>query len=96
MTIKLRSENMQSTVNKNGIKQLIYLISEVMDNEKIAEKISPESDLINDIGMDSLTIINFILRVEDEFNIEIDFDEFDVTNLRSLNTFQSYIEARQG
>lgn len=87
---------MQSTVNKNGIKQLIYLISEVMDNEKIAEKISPESDLINDIGMDSLTIINFILRVEDEFNIEIDFDEFDVTNLRSLNTFQSYIEARQG
>ncbi len=83
---------MQGNLNQEKLKQLI---GEVMGNEKFAGRIDENSDLINDIGMDSLTIINFVLLVEDEFGVEIDFDEFDVENLRSINIFSSYIESKQ-
>ncbi len=35
-----------------------------------------EGDLMKDIGMDSLQLINFFMGIEDEFDIEIDFEEF--------------------
>ncbi len=93
MQKNLNEKNLnQKILNQEKLKQII---GEVMENEKIAGRINENSDLVDDIGMDSLTIINFILRVEDEFEVEIDFDEFDVENLRSLNVFAGYIESKQ-
>jgi acyl carrier protein len=49
-------------------------------------------DIIEDIGLDSLQIINFLLKLEDQLNIEIDFEEFNFNHLRSLEKFCSFLE----
>jgi acyl carrier protein len=49
-------------------------------------------DIINDIGLDSLQIISFLLRLEDELNIEIDFEAFNYNHLRSLDNFCGFLE----
>lgn len=36
------------------------------------EEIKPESDLINDLGINSLELADLVFRCEDEFDIEID------------------------
>lgn len=36
-----------------------------------AEKITPESDIINDFGADSLDVIDMITTLSDEFGVEI-------------------------
>ena len=37
-----------------------------------AEKITPESDIINDFGADSLDVIDMITTLSDEFGVEIE------------------------
>ena len=49
-------------------------------------------DIIDDIGLDSLQIINFLLKLEDQLNIEIDFEEFNYNHLRSLDKFCNFLE----
>ena len=39
-----------------------------------AEKITPESDIINDFGADSLDVIDMITTLSDEFGVEIPDD----------------------
>ena len=68
---------------KEILEVLKKLVGEAMGNNEIVERISCDSDLINEIGMDSLTIINFVLLAEDELDIEIDFDDFDVGYLQT-------------
>ncbi len=77
---------------KERIKEII---GEVLDNPTITERIDENTDLLHDIGLDSLTIINLILKIEDEFEVEIDFEEFDIDeNLTSIDEFTSYIKSK--
>ena len=81
-------KHMRENLSLDNIKELI---GEVMDDSKIAERMSDDADLFLDVGMDSLTMINFVLRVEEEFDIEIDFDDFDMGKLCSLKDFFEYL-----
>ena len=64
-----------------------------MTNEEIAKKVAaaiadklgtrvddvtPEKELVNDLGADSLDVVEIVMAVEDEFNIEILDSEMDV------------------
>nr|AKC92676.1 hypothetical protein [Amycolatopsis sp. SANK 60206] len=50
-----------------------------------------EADLVNDLGMDSLEMISFLLGVEDEFDLELDYDNLALDDLRSIRQFAVYI-----
>ena len=49
-----------------------------------ADSITPESDIIDDLEADSLTVLDMVMTLEDEFDIEIP-DE-DVEKLRTEAT----------
>lgn len=51
-----------------------------------------ESSIINDFGIDSLQMVNFFLNLEDEFDIVIDFDNFDYVSLQSIGALANYIK----
>ena len=50
-----------------------------------------DADLIDEYGMDSLQMISFLLAVEDEFGIELDYENLDLADLRSVRQFAAYI-----
>ncbi|WP_442955774.1 acyl carrier protein [Paenibacillus sp. y28] len=74
--------------------KVIDIISEIKNEPELAGTLNASSDLLNDGGLDSLQLINFILRVEDEFGIEIDFEQFDMEHLNSIDTFCTFIQAK--
>ena len=41
-----------------------------------ADEIKKDSLLVDDLGAESLSIISIVSALEDEFDIEIDYDEF--------------------
>ena len=56
-----------------------------------ADKITLESDIIDDLGADSLSVMQVIMALEDEFGISVE-DE-DVTQLRKVGNIVSYLES---
>ncbi len=56
------------------------------------EEVIPEASFIDDLGADSLDIVELVMAIEEEFNLEIP-DE-DAERIQSVQDVQSYIEER--
>lgn len=54
-------------------------------------KITEDSDIIKDIGADSLDIVEFLMDAENEWGITI--EEEDVKNLHTIGDVVKYIES---
>ncbi len=72
--------------------QVIEMISAVKEDPELVAKLNGHSDIIHDAGLDSLQLVHFMLQVEDAFDVEIDFDSFELEHLRSVDAFCSYIQ----
>ena len=55
-----------------------------------AEKITPESDIINDFGADSLDVIDMITTLSDEFGVELPDEELE--NFHTVGDVVAYVE----
>ena len=55
-----------------------------------AETITPDTDIADDLGADSLDIIEFLNELEDEFSIVI--DQNSVENVRTVGQVAEIIE----
>lgn len=72
--------------------KIIDLIAQVKEDPSVAGRITGSSHLVNDIGLDSLKVINLVLLVEQEFAVEVDFDTFEIHHLSSLDQFVGYVQ----
>ena len=66
------------------------LLAEQLDIDP--EKITPDSDIINDFGADSLDVIDMITTLSDEFGVEIP-DE-DIENFHTVGDVVNYMQER--
>lgn len=71
--------------------KVIEIIAEIKEEPGLIHTLNGASDLTLDAALDSLQIINFILRIEDEFDVEVDFDTFDLEHLKSVDRFTDYV-----
>lgn len=58
------------------IKRVKELIMEQLDL-KDSSVLTPEANFIEDLGADSLDIVEFIMKIEEEYGLEINDDEAD-------------------
>jgi acyl carrier protein len=56
-----------------------------------AAQVAPESAFADDLGMDSLTLMDVVVGVEDRFGVRINDD--DIAGLRTVADAVDYIEA---
>ena len=56
------------------------------------EQVTEDSEVIDDLGADSLDIVDLVMSLEEEFDTEIP-DE-DIENLRTVGDIVKYIEER--
>ena len=71
--------------------KVISLVSEATKQE--AAKISLETNFIDDLNLDSLDIVELMMKMEDEFGIEI--PEEDAEGLKTVKDVVSYLETKQ-
>ena len=53
------------------------------------EKVTPDAKIVDDLGADSLDLVEVIMAIEDEFDVQIK-DE-DLENLKSVGDLINYI-----
>lgn len=80
------------TINKAKMcKEVISIISEITEKSELSLKINNSSSIIEDIGLDSLQMIAFLMQLEEVFNIEIEFETLDISHLETIEKTVEYI-----
>ncbi|MBR6690604.1 MAG: acyl carrier protein [Bacilli bacterium] len=77
--------------NKNLEKQVIELIASVA--EVPAKSISLNSNLILDVGLESLDVVTLISRFEEEFEMTI--PDKDIKELQTVEDIVNYIKSHE-
>lgn len=67
------------------------LISEQLDVEE--STITEASSITDDLGADSLDVVDLVMSIEDEFGVEIPEDQ--VENIKTVGDIVKYIEDNQ-
>ena len=65
------------------------ILAEQFDVEE--DKVTAETDLQEDLGADSLDVVDLLMSIEDEFGVEVPDDE--IENIKTVGSLVSYIEA---
>ncbi|MBW4635807.1 MAG: acyl carrier protein [Iphinoe sp. HA4291-MV1] len=73
------------------IDDIKMLLEEVKGVPGFSKNLSDSASLIEDVKLDSLEMINFMLRIEEELKIEIDFEQLDFSYLNSLQEFSDFL-----
>ncbi|MDD4494235.1 MAG: acyl carrier protein [Eubacteriales bacterium] len=73
----------------NKLYNIVLGISE-QKNSDITEK----TDIITDLGYDSLKVIQLLSEVEENFQIEFDINEIDIEKLRSMKMLNELIDKK--
>ncbi len=71
--------------------KVIKLISDATKVE--ASKISLETSFVDDLNLDSLDIVELMMKMEDEFGVEIPEDEAE--NLKTVKDVVTYLQNKQ-
>ena len=67
------------------------LISEQLDVK--ADDITEASNIQDDLGADSLDVVDLVMALEDEFDVEIPEDQVD--NIKTVGDIVKFIEDKQ-
>ncbi len=65
------------------------ILAEQFDDEEA--KITADTDLQEDLGADSLDVVDLLMSIEDEFEVEVPDEE--IENIKTVGSLVSYIEA---
>ena len=71
------------------LEKVIAILSSQFDVD--AETITAETDIVDDLGADSLDLVDMLMTLEDEFNIGEVPDEM-VEKIRTVGQLVAYIE----
>lgn len=72
--------------------KLINLINEITGKNIDVIDIPINIDLVNYFGIDSIQMINLLLKIEDEFDVRIDYDNLNYNDIRYLDKILALIQ----
>ncbi len=77
-------------------KQIEKMINEVFHDSFEIEKdmLKPEANIFEDLGLDSLDIVDLVVCLQKKFNVEIRTDE-KMKQIRTLKNLYDFIESLQ-
>ncbi len=73
------------------LEKIKKILSEQFSVEE--SSITANTDIGEDLGADSLDVVDILMSIEDEFEIEVPDEE--ITNLRTVGELVNYIKANQ-
>ena len=70
------------------LEKVKMILSNQFDVEE--DRITPETNIADDLGADSLDVVDMLMSLEDEFDVEIPDDE--IEKIRTVGDLVTYIE----
>jgi acyl carrier protein len=76
---------------KDKIKNILGVVKE---DPELPNKIPDHADIINDVGLDSLQLLNFLLLLEEKLQIEVNYEKLDSYYLSSITNFCEFVSTQ--
>ena len=80
--------------NEELIEKLKTIVQPYIQDEEAFKELSPSSDFINDLKINSANLVDVVLDVEDEFDIKIENDEME--QMLTVNAAMEIINNKVG
>lgn len=68
------------------------ILGKLKRDESIATRLSDEADLIDEVGLDSLEMLQFMLEAEERLGLQIDFEALEFDYLRSVRVLAEFLD----
>ncbi|WTW93981.1 acyl carrier protein [Streptomycetaceae bacterium NBC_01309] len=79
------------TVDPETLRRLKVLAARALGDPDMAGRIGDDADLVDELGLDSIQMIQFLLGTEDEFDLELDFEALELDHIRSVRLFAVFV-----
>lgn len=70
-----------------------HILSVLKKSPELVETLTEDSNIIEDVGLDSLEMLQFMLEVEEQLKIAIDFDQLEYEHLHSVKTLAEFLKS---
>lgn len=70
------------------LEKVTAILADQFDAEE--DSITPETSIVDDLGADSLDVVDLLMTIEDQFEIEVPDSE--VENIKTVGDLVNYIE----
>lgn len=67
-------------------------VNEILKKKSFCDEITSELKLREDLGLDSLNMVELMVAIEDKFNIEIEESDLDPAALQTVSQIYDLIE----
>jgi acyl carrier protein len=74
------------------IQSIKLILEKIKGVPGLAEQLADSADIIEDVGLDSLQMMEFMLEIESQLNLEIDFEKLDFSYLKSIEKFSEVLQ----
>jgi acyl carrier protein len=74
------------------VQEIKLILEKVKGVPGLSQQLSDSADIIEDVGLDSLEMMEFMLEVENQLSLEIDFEKLDFSYLRSIKRFSEILK----
>ncbi|MDP3135851.1 MAG: phosphopantetheine-binding protein [Burkholderiaceae bacterium] len=68
------------------------IVARLKRKPELAERLADNADLIDEVGLDSLEMLQFMLELEESLQIQIDFDRLEFSSLRSIRQLAGLLD----
>jgi acyl carrier protein len=81
---------------KSAIFHMEEIIISIVTGISGIVKIAPEDNLIEDVGFDSINMLELIGKIEEQFNISIKDEDFDIENFATIKSIVVLVKKYNG
>lgn len=71
-------------------------VNEILKKKSFCDEITSELKLREDLGLDSLNMVELMVEIEDKYNIEIEESDLDPAALQTVSQIYDLIEKYTG
>lgn len=82
------TEGIEDRIRKMMVERLFMRIA--------PEDIKEDESLIDSYGIDSISLLELVVGIEEEFGVSIGDDEFDVKHFETVGALSHFVKSKQG
>jgi acyl carrier protein len=68
------------------------ILARIKSEPSLSARLPDTADLVEEVGLDSLEMLQFMLEIEASLSVQVDFDKLEFSTLRSIHALAAFLD----